>query len=68
MQRRIIGFHQDEEGYWVAQLECGHTQHVRHNPPWFLRPWTQTADGRNAALGRRLSCRPCSDQRGPPQD
>ena len=37
MQRTIIGFHQDEAQEWVADLECGHQQHVRHTPPW-LRP------------------------------
>ena len=26
--RKIVGFHQDEERHWVADLECGHTQHV----------------------------------------
>jgi hypothetical protein len=31
--RRIVGFHTDVEGDWVADLECGHTQHVRHDPP-----------------------------------
>ena len=43
MDRRIAGFHQDELGDWVAELDCGHTQHVRHNPPWQLRPWPQHA-------------------------
>jgi hypothetical protein len=38
MQRKIIGFHQDEEQDWVADLECGHQQHVRHTPPWLNRP------------------------------
>jgi hypothetical protein len=33
MERLIVGFHQDEEKHWVAQLECGHNQHVRHQPP-----------------------------------
>ena len=37
MQRTIIGFHQDATQEWVADLECGHQQHVRHPPPW-LRP------------------------------
>ncbi len=37
MQRTIIGFHQDATQEWVADLECGHQQHVRHTPPW-LRP------------------------------
>ena len=33
MERQVTGFHQDEEGHWVAELECGHNQHVRHDPP-----------------------------------
>jgi hypothetical protein len=33
MQRRIIGFHQDDAQEWVADLACGHQQHVRHTPP-----------------------------------
>ena len=39
MQRRITGFRQDEEQHWVAELECGHSQHVRHDPPWQVREW-----------------------------
>ncbi|MGH7532827.1 MAG: DUF3565 domain-containing protein, partial [Gemmatimonadales bacterium] len=23
MQRTITGFHQDDEGHWVAELDCG---------------------------------------------
>jgi hypothetical protein len=52
MERRIIGFHQDDEQHWVAELECGHTQHVRHDPPWSHRPWVVTAEGRSEAIGR----------------
>ena len=37
--RRIRGFHKDEEGYWVAELDCGHTRHMRHDPPWQERTW-----------------------------
>src|SRR5215471_12345022 len=43
MERGVTGFHQDEEGHWVAELECGHNQHVRHDPPWECRPWAVTA-------------------------
>jgi hypothetical protein len=57
--RAIIGFHQDEAADWVADLECGHTQHVRHNPPWVSRPWVCTAEGRAAHLGRCLNCKAC---------
>ena len=59
MKRRIVDFHQDEIGDWVADLECGHTQHVRHNPPWINRPWVVTEAGRRARLGRMLECRDC---------
>lgn len=59
--RRIIGFHQDELGDWVADLECGHAQHVRHNPPWQSRPWVQTAAGRDSRLGEFLECVRCGE-------
>lgn len=59
MQRRIIGFHQDEESHWVAELDCGHAQHVRHEPPWTLRPWVISAEGRADMLGEALECRLC---------
>jgi hypothetical protein len=59
MKRRIVGFHQDEEGHWVADLECGHTQHVRHQPPWILRPWVLTEEGRAAFIGHELVCLKC---------
>jgi hypothetical protein len=66
MERAIVGFHLDQHADWVAELECGHFQHVRHDPPWQNRPWTQTQEGRAAALGRRLACRKCD--RGDPPD
>jgi uncharacterized caspase-like protein len=59
MERRIVGFHQDEEGHWVAELECGHQQHVRHDPPWQERPWVLDEATRNARIGTVLPCAPC---------
>ncbi len=59
MQRKIIGFHLDEFNDWVADLECGHTQHVRHNPPWMMRPWVIKDEGRQAKLGTELNCKDC---------
>ncbi len=59
MHRRIRGYHQDDEGHWVAELECGHQQHLRHNPPWVNRPWVTTPEGRTAALGKTLDCKRC---------
>lgn len=64
-RRRITGFHQDQESHWVAQLECGHNQHVRHDPPWFNRPWVVTEEGRAGTLGRTLDCKKC-DAGAPP--
>jgi hypothetical protein len=37
--QKIVDFHMDESRDWVAELECGHQQHVRHNPPWTHRHW-----------------------------
>ena len=52
VERRITGFHQDELGDWIANLECGHSQHVRHNPPWENRAWVVSSDSRAARVGR----------------
>lgn len=59
MQRAITGYHQDAEGHWVAELSCGHGQHVRHVPPFTLRPWVLTPEGRASRLGQHLDCPPC---------
>lgn len=58
--RPITGFRQDEEGHWVAELACGHTQHVRHDPPWQSRPWVVTPEGRASRLGVPLNCVECA--------
>lgn len=58
--RKIVGFHLDEKLDWVAELECGHQQHVRHNPPWTVHHWVTTAEGRKAHLGHELPCVACS--------
>lgn len=65
MKRKIVSFHQDDEQHWVARLECGHNQHVRHNPPWINRPWVVTPEGRQAALGAELACKKCDEGRPP---
>ncbi|MFN2976314.1 DUF3565 domain-containing protein [Terriglobus aquaticus] len=59
MLQPITGFHQDEQSDWVAELACGHAQHVRHDPPWQLRPWVVTPEGRAPMLGRTLPCKLC---------
>jgi hypothetical protein len=59
--RRIVGYHRDEIGDWVADLECGHGQHVRHDPPWQQRPWVITEAGRAEHLGTILLCVLCAE-------
>jgi hypothetical protein len=59
MQQPITGFHQDEQQHWVADLACGHTQHVRHDPPWMVREWVTTPEGRASRIGTLLDCRKC---------
>jgi RimJ/RimL family protein N-acetyltransferase len=66
MQKRIVGFHQDPERHWVAELECGHRQHVRHDPPWQVRPWVLDPETRRARLGTTLDCVRCNPDRSVP--
>jgi len=65
MERAMTGFHQDAEGHWVAELVCGHTQHVRHQPPFTLRPWVTTPEGRTGRLGQSLECPACDRKEMP---
>ena len=64
MKRPIVGFEIDAEGDAIAVLACGHRQHVRHDPPWRMRPWAVTEEGRRGAIGRELDCPPCSREAG----
>lgn len=59
MMRTIRAFHQDTQDHWVAELDCGHQQHVRHQPPFTLHPWVTSAEGRQGRLGQQLDCPPC---------
>ncbi len=62
MLQAIIGFHLDDEQHYVAELACGHNQHVRHTPPWQNRVWVLTEDGRKEKLGMMLKCKLCDDE------
>jgi len=55
----ITGFRQDPEGDWIAELACGHTQHMRHRPPWQNRAWVTTEAGRAAKVGAAIECPSC---------
>ena len=63
MKQPIVGYHVDDEGSWVAELACGHGQHVRHEPPWQVRPWVTTAEGRASFLGYELECVECDREK-----
>lgn len=65
MKRKITGYHLDDEGHWVAELDCAHNQHVRNQPPWTNRPWVTTPGGRAARIGSTLECVKC-EKRMPP--
>lgn len=56
IRRKIIDYHLDEASDWIADLECGHQQHVRHNPPWTNRHWVTTPQGRLDHTGHALLC------------
>ena len=59
MRRAITGFDTDEENAWRAKLECGHYQHVRHDPPLRTREWVLTEEGRMSRIGQELDCPKC---------
>jgi hypothetical protein len=62
MQRRVVSFTQDEERHWVARLDCGHSQHVRHDPPWTVREWVLRDEERTARIGSAMECKRCDDE------
>lgn len=59
MLRPIVGFATDAAGDWLAWLSCGHPQHVRHTPPFMLRPWVLSEEGRRGRIGQALDCVRC---------
>jgi hypothetical protein len=61
MKRRIVDFELDDDGHWRARLDCGHPQHVRHDPPLITRPWVLTEKGRASRLGFELDCKLCDE-------
>ena len=65
VKRAIIGFHLDQAGDRVVDLDCGHGQHVRHRPPFVNRPWVVTDAGRAAMVGKTLDCVRCDRMEWP---
>lgn len=61
MKQKIIAFHLDNEKHWVADLNCGHKQHVRHDPPLVERPWVLKEETRIEKVGTELNCKSCDE-------
>ncbi len=61
MESEIVGYSRDDEGDHVALLACGHTHHVRHDPPFVDREWVTTEEGRRRYLGVELDCVKCEN-------
>lgn len=61
MLQVIVDFALDHENHWYAILACGHTQHVRHNPPWQNRPWVLSESSRAEKIGMQLECKKCNE-------
>ena len=59
MERPILKFETDASGDWVARLSCGHGQHLRHKPPFIVRDWVTTPQGRDGMRGTCLDCVRC---------
>jgi hypothetical protein len=68
VRRLIRRFRQDEVGHWVAELSCGHAQHVRHQPPWQDRAWVQSEVGRQERIGSEIECPLCDLGEGEGED
>jgi hypothetical protein len=58
----ITGFRQDQHGHWIAELSCGHTQHLRHQPPWQSRAWVLDAEKRQEKIGQSFRCGWCAQR------
>ncbi|MGY4490578.1 DUF3565 domain-containing protein [Pseudomonas putida] len=58
----IEDFIRDEHGHWVAVLSCGHTQHLRHQPPWQSRPWVLDPALRAQQIGKSFRCGWCAQR------
>ena len=62
MRRRITAYDRDDEGHRRAPLDCGHPQHVRHDPPLVTREWVPAEEGRASRLGLELDCKRCDEE------
>jgi len=64
VNREIKRFNQDDNGEWIVELACGHTRHVRHDPPWHNYPWILTSAGRDEMIEVKINCGICDQTTG----
>ncbi|AAZ36626.1 DUF3565 domain-containing protein [Pseudomonas savastanoi pv. phaseolicola] len=57
----VLNLQQDQEGHWIALLSCGHTQHLRHQPPWQSRAWVLDPIKRQQMTGQAFRCGWCAN-------
>lgn len=50
----------EQPGVWLARGRCGHTWHLRHQPPLHSRPELLDAQKRAALIGSTFECRNCA--------
>ena len=55
----------DDAGEWVAELDCGHRRHVRHDPPRVEHPWVLDERDRLAMIGSPIQCGDCDRRAWP---
>ena len=67
VERAIVGFERDEAGDWVALLDCGHRQHVRHRRPGMSVPGSSPSRGGRGGSGSPLECRACDEEGAGPR-
>ena len=65
VKRAILSFRRDTQGDWMADLDCGHRQHVRHRPPFVNRPWVECETTRTKMVGTELDCVRCDRMEWP---
>lgn len=59
MHQAITGYSQDDEGHWMAKLDCGHHEQMRHDLPKANNAWVLTKAGRDDKVGVVLICSNC---------
>lgn len=62
----MTGFRRDDDGDWIAELSCLHTQHIRHRPPFSEAAWIDDDDERARRIGEPLDCPLCDRAELPP--